>query len=368
MERRVRFIVVGAFTLAAIFGVFLFVYWMHAAGGITHTRPLRVDFEGSAAGLRPGSAVLYNGVRIGEVTRIAFDRIRADFVEADLAIDATAPLRKDARVGIEAQGLLGTTVVAIYGVTADAPLLSGPEPSLTAGPSTSLAEQARAALTDIQSLVADNKAPLNDILKNVDVFSEALKRNSGKIDGILAGIDQFLGHGPKPPPPQFLALRAPTEFPDLALTTQIAVADVGAPVAFQTQKIVSRAGPDSPLVLGEAQWTDVAPKLIQLKLIEAFENAKLGASVSRPLDGGAPDFQLMLDLRRFEIDTNSHQATIDLSVRLVGKEGRVAAARIFSATAPSEAADGEKAAQALSHAFDAAAKEIVEWTVAAAAK
>ena len=368
MERRVRFIVVGAFTLAAIVGVFLFVFWMHAAGGLSHTRPLRVDFQGSAAGLRPGSAVLYNGVRIGEVTRIAFDRIRADFVEADLAVDATAPLRKDARVGIEAQGLLGTTVVAIYGVTADAPLLSGAEPSLVAGPSTSLSEQARAALTDIQSLVADNKAPLNDILKNVDVFSEALKRNSSKIDGILAGIDQFLGHGPKPPPPQFLALRAPTDIPDLALSVQIAVADVSAPVAFQTQKIVSRAGPDSPFTVGEAQWTDVAPKLIQLKLIESFENAKLGASVSRPLDGGAPDFQLMLDLRRFEIDASAHQAVIELSARLVGKDGRVAAAKVFTAKAPSAASDGAPAAQALSEAFDAEAKEIVEWTVSAAGK
>jgi phospholipid/cholesterol/gamma-HCH transport system substrate-binding protein len=150
MERRVRFIVVGAFTLAAIVGVFLFVFWLNAAGGLAKTRPLRVDFEGSAAGLRPGSAVLFNGVRIGEVTRIAFDRIRADFVEADLAVDQSAPLRTDARVGVEAQGLLGTTVVAIYGVTADAPLLTGEGAALRAGRSVSLAEQARAALQDIQ--------------------------------------------------------------------------------------------------------------------------------------------------------------------------------------------------------------------------
>jgi ABC-type uncharacterized transport system auxiliary subunit len=163
-------------------------------------------------------------------------------------------------------------------------------------------------------------------------------------------------------------LRAPTEFPDLALAVQIAVADVNAPVAFQTQKIISRAGPDSPLTLGEAQWTDVAPKLIQLKLIEAFENAKLGASVSRPLDGGAPDFQLMLDLRRFEIDLGRHEAVLDLSARLVGKDGRVAAAKLFDATAPAATADGEAAAAALGKAFDEAAKGIVEWTVGAAGK
>ena len=367
METRVRFIVVGAFALAAVVGVFLFVYWIHAAGGLARTRALRVEFQGSASGLRPGSAVQFNGVRIGEVTRIAFDRAHADVVDADLAVDASAPLRADARVGVEAQGLLGTTVVAIYGASAEAPLLSGAIPLLRAGSSTSLSEQAREALAAIQSLIADNKAPLNDILKNLDTFSEALRRNSDKLDGILAGIEQFLGHGPKPPPPQYLELRAPSDFPSgLAIAAQIAVAEINAPVAFQTQKIISRAGPDQPLTLGEAQWSDSTAKLIQLKLLEAFENARLGESVSRPIDQGTPDFQLVLDLRRFEIDLKSKNAIVELFARLVGKEGRVAAAKLYQGESPCAAADGVAAADALSRAFDDVAKEIVVWTVASA--
>ncbi len=105
-----------------------------------------MEFTGSATGLRPGSAVQFNGVRIGEVTHIAFDPSRANMVDADLAVDTAAPLRADARVGVESQGLLGTTVVEIYGVSADAPLLP-PGAVLRATSSLPLMEQARTALS-----------------------------------------------------------------------------------------------------------------------------------------------------------------------------------------------------------------------------
>ena len=306
METRVRFIIVGAFALAAIVGVFLFAYWIHASGGLSHTRALKVEFQGAAAGLRPGSAVTFNGVRIGEVTRIAFDPARADVVDADLAVDAAAPLRADAKVGVEA---------------------------------------------------------LHSVVKNVDAFAGALARNSGRIDNIAAGLESLTGHGPKPPPPQFLDLRAPRDFPPLpAPAGQIAVADATAPTAFQTQKILSRKTPESPFTLGEAQWTDVTPKLVQLKLVESFENAGLGGAVSRPIDSGQPDFQLLIDVRRFEIDLAAGEAVVELSARLAGKDGRIAAAKVFHATAPCTAPDGAAAAEGLSAAFDEAAKGIVGWT------
>ena len=236
METRVRFIIVGAFALAAIVGVFLFVYWLHASGGLSHTRTLKVEFQGAAAGLRPGSAVTFNGVRIGEVTLIAFDAARADVVDAELAVDVSAPLRADAKVGVEAQGLLGTTVVAIYGVSADAPLLPA-SAVLRATSSPSLMEQTRVALADVQAVVDENRTPLHSIVQNVDAFAATLARNSGKIDNIVAGLEQLTGHGPKPPPPQFLDLAAPRNFPALAPPAgQIAVADVTAPTAFQTQR------------------------------------------------------------------------------------------------------------------------------------
>ena len=365
METRVRFLIVGAFALAGIVGLFVFVYWIKSAGGFAHTRTLRVEFQGSASGLRPGAAVQFNGVRIGEVKALSFDLARADVVNADLTIDAAVPLRADARIGIEMQGMLGTPVVALSGGSAAAPPL-GSEP-LRATPSLSLIDQARSALGDLQSLVADNKTPLHTILGNLDKFSGALGRNADRIDGLVAGMEKFLSGGPKPPPPQFVDLVAPAAFaPPPPLTVQVAVADVSAPTSLQTQRIAHRNGPDAPFVLGEAQWTDEAPKLIQIKLVEAFENAQLGAWVVRATDTGAPDFRLSVDLRRFEIDLGSRQAVVELFVRLVGKDGRVAKAENFRSEAPCESADGPQAAAALSMAFEQTARAIVEWTAAQA--
>ncbi len=365
METRVRFIVVGAFALAAIVGVFLFAWWIHAAGGFARTRAIDVEFAGAAAGLRPGSAVQYNGVRVGEVTSIAFDPKRANVVDAVLAVDATAPVRADAKVAVESQGLLGATVVAIYGVSADAPLLkAGAVLQATSPPA--LMEQARAALADLQSVVDDNKAAFKDTIKNISAFAGALGRNSGRVDSILAGLEQFLGHGPKPPAPQFLTLAAPKTFPAMPQPSgQIAVAEVTAPVGFQTQKIMSRAREGGVITLGEMQWTEATPKLIQLKLVDAFQNAGLGGAVGLAFDSGQPDFQLLLELRRFEIDLWEKKAVVEISARIVGKDGRVAEAKLFSAAAPAAVADGEPAAEALSQAFGETAKAIVAWTAEA---
>ena len=52
--------------LAALFG---FVYWFNS-GAAGRKQDVRVIFSGTVTGLGRGSSVLFNGLRIGEVTRI----------------------------------------------------------------------------------------------------------------------------------------------------------------------------------------------------------------------------------------------------------------------------------------------------------
>ena len=68
METRAPFVVVGAFVLAAIAAVFGFVYWLHNSGGLGPRASYHVQFDGSVPGLLVGAAVLFNGIRVGEVT------------------------------------------------------------------------------------------------------------------------------------------------------------------------------------------------------------------------------------------------------------------------------------------------------------
>ena len=54
METKASYIVTGAFTLAVIFGVFGFVYWVQNGGGSSDRSVYRVVFAGSVSGLRTG--------------------------------------------------------------------------------------------------------------------------------------------------------------------------------------------------------------------------------------------------------------------------------------------------------------------------
>src|SRR5437763_825023 len=68
METRAPFVIVGAFVLATIVAVFGFVYWLNNSGGVGPRTTYHVQFDGSVPGLMVGAGVLFNGIRVGEVT------------------------------------------------------------------------------------------------------------------------------------------------------------------------------------------------------------------------------------------------------------------------------------------------------------
>ena len=68
METRAPYALIGLFVLAAIAAGFGFVYWLHNSGGLTERTVYRVRFENTVSGLLTGAAVLFNGIRVGEVT------------------------------------------------------------------------------------------------------------------------------------------------------------------------------------------------------------------------------------------------------------------------------------------------------------
>ena len=68
METRARYALIGVFMLAVILASFAFVYWLENKGGFGKQDIYQVRFQGSVSGLSVGSAVLFNGLRVGEVT------------------------------------------------------------------------------------------------------------------------------------------------------------------------------------------------------------------------------------------------------------------------------------------------------------
>ena len=102
METRAPFVVVGAFVLAAIAAVFGFVYWLQNTGGLGPRATYHVQFEGSVPGLLVGAAVLFNGIRVGEVTELGLapDNPRGVNATISVAVDDAGASRHQGRPGI----------------------------------------------------------------------------------------------------------------------------------------------------------------------------------------------------------------------------------------------------------------------------
>ena len=127
METRAPFVVVGAFVLAAIAAAFGFVYWLHNSGGLGPRATYHGQFDGAVPGLLVGAAVLFNGIRVGEVTGLGLAPDNPRGVNATISVASVTPVRADTKVGLEFQGLTGVPVIALEGGKETAN--SGPVPT-----------------------------------------------------------------------------------------------------------------------------------------------------------------------------------------------------------------------------------------------
>ncbi len=131
---------------------------------------------------------------------------------------------------------------------------------------------------------------------------------------------------------------------------------------FEADRIIVRQAGGSLSFLGGGQWADRLPRLIQTRIIQSLENAGRLRSVSRPGDKVVADYQLISEIRAFDIQTATGEAVVDLSLKLVADgTGRVAAARIFTARVPVAAVDAGSGARALDQALVTVLGDIVRW-------
>ena len=366
METRAPFVIVGAFVLAAIVAVFGFVYWLQNTGGLGPRSTYRVQFEGSVPGLLVGAAVLFNGIRVGEVTELGLAPGKPRGVNATISVASTAPVRADTKVGLEFQGLTGVPVVALEGGTQTAQ--SGEVPTLVAEPGAGqgMTQAARDALRKVDTVLSENSGALKDTIDNLKVFSEGLARNTGKLDGIVAGLERMTGVT-GPPPKITYDLRAlqdpgPVGKP---ITVQWAIPEPTAVAMLETQRFLFSPAQEYP-GFAEAMWADALPKLIQARLIESFENYDIAHAPLRMADVGQTEFQLLIDVRRFRVAVESGPvAEIGLSARIVGKNGKVVASRLFEEREKFANVAPAEAVAAFSEAFGRIAKNMIGWTVQA---
>lgn len=190
MERRANYVMIGLFTFAAIAAAFAFVFWIHHTSDKKTGVAYRVIFDGAVSGLRVGSSVLFNGIRVGEVTALRLDPDAPSQVTALIIVNKATPIRSDTYVGLEFTGLTGIAAVSLKGITTSAPLLEkeeGEPPSLRADISASqdMMQAARDVLAKADALIAANQEDLRKAVQNLTAFTDVLAKNSDNIDSIL---------------------------------------------------------------------------------------------------------------------------------------------------------------------------------------
>ena len=373
METRAPYALIGLLVLAAIGAVFGFVYWLNNTGGLNKRTVYHVRFENTVSGLLPGAAVLFNGIRVGEVTDLQLSSDNPRQVLAKIAIATSTPVRADTHVGLEFQGLTGVPVIALEG-RSNAPstwsTAPGEPPVLTADSSAglSMTQAARDALRRVDTVLAENSEPLRETIANLKTFSAALARNSDRLDGIVAAVERMTGGGPAVAPPIIYDLTAPRAFPpiDKVPAGLLAVLEPTAIILFDTQKILVRPSGTEDPTFTTARWSDNLPKLLHARIIQSFENANLLRTVTRATEGLTADYQLFIDIRSFQLSMTAEPvADVEFAAKILSNDAKIIEARIFRATVPVKPADAAGTAAALNEAFGKVIVELVPWTLSA---
>ena len=287
-------------------------------------------------------------------------------VNATISVASTTPVRADTKVGLEFQGLTGVPVIALEGGMQVAKADKVPTLVAEPGAGQGMTQAARDALRKVDSVLTENSGALKDTIANFKVFSEGLARNTGKLDGIVAGLERMTGVT-SPPPKITYDLRALQNAGPVGriVNVQWAIPEPTAVAMLETQRFLFSPAQEYP-GFAEAMWADALPKLIQARLIESFENYDIAHAPLRMADIGQTEFQLLIDVRRFRVAVESGPvAEIGLSARIVDKNGKVVASRLFEESEKFASVTPPEAVAAFSEAFGRIARNMIAWTVQA---
>ncbi len=369
MEFRARYITIGVFTLSVIAAVFAFVYWLNNIGGLREQAVYEIRFQNAVSGLVAGSGVLFNGIRVGEVTEMKLDPKQPSQLSAIISINKSTPIRKDTQIAIDYQGLTGGANILLRGVSAASPVVvgeNGAVPVLLANLNVgqSWTQAAGEVLAKVNKILEDNSDPLNGIMKNLNKFTAALAKNSDKVDGIVAGLERMTGGNSKDNIPLYdLVAASNFEKLDQEPTWHVVVSEPTVLLGLNTDKILLAPKPGEISSISNAKWTDNLPNLFQTKLVQSFENAGYLKSISKPAAGADSTHRLLIDIRSFQLATNGQpKAIAEFIAKIHSNDGKVVATKKFSTSVTASSFDASGASVALGKAFTTTVKELIAWT------
>ena len=129
MERNANYALVGLIS-AILFGALLvFAVWLAGAGFNRNTVVYDILFKGPVRGVSEGAEVHFNGIKVGDVSRIYLDPANSTLVIAEVKLSSDVPVRTDSIATLEPQGITGVNYIQISAGSPKAPLLRTATPA-----------------------------------------------------------------------------------------------------------------------------------------------------------------------------------------------------------------------------------------------
>jgi len=182
------------------------------------------------------------------------------------------------------------------------------------------------------------------------------------LSGVLLG--GCLGSNVTPPAtydlvaPKVMTLTAPRP-----AKFQLVVNEPSAVRSLETDRILVKSGQRIAYYKGAA-WSDRLPRLMQARMVEAFQNAGLVSAVGSRSDRLDADYELSTQVQAFQVNVNQGQAEAyaNLYVKVIdGNNGRMVASRGFEARVGTSSKDVGEMVVSLNQAFDKVLREVVPW-------
>ena len=156
-----------------------------------------------------------------------------------------------------------------------------------------------------------------------------------------------------------------------AVDWQLVVPRPAGAALVDSPRITVRPSPGELQVYKSAAWTQPALDLVQDAVVHGFEDSGRIGGVARRGEGINADYQLLLDVRRFDSDyndpgvTSGPAAVVEIGAKLLADDSdQVVANRVFRVSVPARATDVASVAAAFKEALGLATHDIVGWTLA----
>jgi len=199
---------VGLASTLLLIGMIVFSVWLAAFKLNQDYDYYDIVFIGPVRGLSQGGEVHFNGIKVGEVTRISLDTVDPTLVIARAKVTSDVPIRVDSYATLEPQGITGVNYVQITAGTPSKRLLKRMVPKgkvprirsergvlsdLLAGGGNVLAGAVEALDRVNRVLSEENIARLSGMLDNVQTVTAELRDRKSLIadaQRALQGADQ----------------------------------------------------------------------------------------------------------------------------------------------------------------------------------